>query len=235
MKIIRNEKLIKRNGRIGGWLLFGATAILFGGLYLNINSVSKTDSKYLTPMLIAFAAGILLMQIALYFVNRYGGNPRKDQILDTSLKGLPGDYTIYHFTTPAAHLLVGPAGIWALFAYRQRGVISYQKNRWRIINGGFLQVYMSILGGEGIGRPDLESENEIEAVKKLLAKTLSENEIPNVRAALIFYNDAMEIQTDDAPIPALKIKQLKDFIRQKAKEKPIGQNQLAAVKAALPE
>jgi hypothetical protein len=31
------------------------------------------------------------------------------------------------------------------------------------------------------------------------------------------------------------LKQLKDFMRQKAKEKPINQAQLAAVKAALPE
>jgi hypothetical protein len=33
----------------------------------------------------------------------------------------------------------------------------------------------------------------------------------------------------------MRLKQLKDFLRQKAKEKPISQVQLAAVKAALPK
>jgi len=40
---------------------------------------------------------------------------------------------------------------------------------------------------------------------------------------------------EDAPLPALKIKQLKDFMRQKAKDKPISAAQLASVKSALPE
>ena len=72
-------------------------------------------------------------------------------------------------------------------------------------------------------------------MRKLLAKSMSEVEIPNIQAALVFIHEAAEIQADDAPIPALKAKQLKDFMRQRAKEKPIGQMQLAAVKAALPQ
>ena len=40
---------------------------------------------------------------------------------------------------------------------------------------------------------------------------------------------------EGAPLPALKVDQLKGFFRQKTKEKPITSAQLAAVKAALPE
>jgi hypothetical protein len=68
-----------------------------------------------------------------------------------------------------------------------------------------------------------------------LAKSLDENEIPSIQAALVFTNDAANIQAEGAPMPALKLKQLKDFIRQKAKERPISTTQLAAIKAALPE
>ena len=80
-----------------------------------------------------------------------------------------------------------------------------------------------------------KAEAEIKAVKKFLAKNLSENEIPDVQAALVFFNEHAEIQADGAPQPAMKLEQLKAFMRQKAKERPIGQIQLAAVKAALPE
>ena len=98
-----------------------------------------------------------------------------------------------------------------------------------------MQAYMSIFGQEGIGRPDLEAEGEIAAVHKLLAKKLNEGEIPTVQAALVFMHDEVDLQVADAPLPAMKIKQLKDFMRQKGKEKPLGQIQLAAIKSALPE
>jgi len=176
-----------------------------------------------------------MTQIGMYMGNRWGRSPRPDELIDTALKGLPGDYTIYHFSTPVPHLMVGPAGVWALIPYRQRGVLTYQKNRWRLGGGGFMQSYMSLFGQEGIGRPDLESESEIRNLVRHLAKNLDEHEIPRVQAALVFWNEQVDIQVEDAPLPALKIKQLKDFMRQKAKEKPIGQMQLSAVKAALPQ
>jgi hypothetical protein len=81
----------------------------------------------------------------------------------------------------------------------------------------------------------MEVEGEIREVKKLLAKSLGESEIPQVQAALVFMNEQVDIQAEGAPIPALKLKQLKDFLRQKAKEKPISHIQLTTVKAALPE
>jgi hypothetical protein len=113
--------------------------------------------------------------------------------------------------------------------------VTYTRNRWRVGKGGFMQAYMSIFGQEGIGRPDLEAEGQIISLRKLLGKSLGENEMPNIQAALVFMNEQADIQVNDAPFPALKLKQLKDFIRQKAKERPISQTQLAAVKAALPE
>ena len=72
-------------------------------------------------------------------------------------------------------------------------------------------------------------------MRQLLAKSLAESEIPEVRAALVFMNEQVDIQAADAPVPAMRLKQLKDFLRQRAKEKPISPVQLTAVKAALPE
>lgn len=233
MKIIKNEKLIKRNSKIGNWISISALVVLGGGMYFSI-----TNSQNVQLVVYSFAAfivGFILTQIGMYMGNRWGRSPRPDEQLDAGLKGLPGEFSIYHFVAPAPHLLVGPAGVWVLIPYRQRGMVIYEKNRWRVRQGGFLQSYMSIFGQEGIGRPDLEADGEIIALRKFFAKSLDENEIPNVQAALIFMHDAVDLQVEDAPLPAMKIKQLKDFMRQKAKERPITQMQLAAVKAALPE
>ena len=38
MKIIKNEKLIKRNGKIGNWISIGALIILGGGMYFSISN-----------------------------------------------------------------------------------------------------------------------------------------------------------------------------------------------------
>lgn len=233
MKIIKNEKLIKRNSKIGNWISISALIVLGGGMYFSI-----TNSQNLQLVAYSFAAfivGFILTQIGMYMGNRWGRSPRPDEKLDAGLKGLPGDFSIYHFITPAPHVLVGPSGIWVLIPYRQRGVLTYTKYRWRISSGGFLQSYMSIFGQEGIGRPDLEAESEIAALQKLFSKSLDENQIPDIQAALVFMHEQVDLQVEDAPLPAMKLKQLKDFMRQKAKERPIGQLQLAAVKAALPK
>ena len=235
MKIIKNEKLIKRNSIIGQWTSIAALLVLGGGMYLSFSASASTKPNMITYSIVALVLGFILTQIGMYMGNRWGRSPRPDEKMDASLKGLPGDYTIYHFVTPASHVLVGPSGVWALLPYRQRGVVTYTKNRWRVGNGGFLQAYMSIFGQEGIGRPDLEAENEINAIHKLFTKKLSESEIPEIKSALIFMNEEVDLQVDGAPLPALKIKQLKDFMRQRAKEKSISAVQLAAVKSALPE
>ena len=230
MKIIKNEKLIKRNSTIGNYLSLGALVVLGIGMYI---SIKRTD---LFPYaLVALMAGFIMTQIGIYMGTRYGRSPRPDEKLDAGLKGLQNEFSMYHYTTPASHLMVGPAGVWLLFPYHQRGQVTFRKNRWQMSGGGFLQGYMRIFGQEGIGRPDIDIDNETRALKKYLSKQMDENEIPEINAMLVFTSDEVEIEAADTPVPAMKVKQIKDFFRQKAKEKPIGQTQLAAVKAALPE
>lgn len=230
MKIIKNEKLIKRNGRIGQWTSLGALAVLGLGMYI---SFTRTD--LFVYSIAALLVGFTLMQIGMYMGNRYGRSPRLDEKLDAGLKGLQNEFVIYHYMTPASHLLVGPAGIWILMPYHQRGQVVYRKNRWRLSGGGFLQAYMRIFGQENIGRPDLEMEGEANAVKKYLAKQLGEAEVPEINALMVFTSDDVTIDAEGAPVPAMKLKEIKEFFRKKAKEKPIGQMQLAAVKAVLPK
>ena len=230
MKIIKNEKHIKRNGQIGNWLSLGALVVLGIGMYI---SVERTD--LFVYALFALLAGFTMTQIGMYLGNKYSRSPRPDEKLDAGLKGLQNEFAIYHYSTPASHLMVGPAGLWLLFPYHQRGQVTYKKNRWQMSGGGFLQGYMRIFGQDGVGRPDLEIENETRQLRKMLAKQMDESGIPEINAMLVFTSDDVEIEAAEAPIPALKLKQIKDFFRQRAKEKPIGQTQLAAVRAALPE
>ena len=148
MKIIKNEKLIKRNAQIGQWTSIGALAVLGLGMYISFN---RTDLFIYS--IAALLIGFTLTQVGMYMGNKFGRSPRPDEKLDAGLKGLQNEFSMYHFIAPASHLLMGPAGIWVLLPYHQRGEVTYSKNRWRNRGGGFLQGYMRIFGQESIGRP----------------------------------------------------------------------------------
>jgi len=228
MKIIKNEKLIRRNGRIGQWTSLGALAVLGAGMYISI----KKPEHFIWAMA-ALLAGFSMSQMGMYYGNRWGRSPRPDELLDVALKGLPGEFTLYHFATPASHLLLGPAGVWVLMPYHQRGTIYYQKNRWRVKGGGLLQGYMRIFGQEALGRPEIEARNEVDALIKALARQMGESQLPPVQAALIFTADEVQVEPGDSPLPAMPLKKLKDFMRQKAKDRTLPPLALSSLQTIL--
>ncbi len=230
MKIIKNEKLIARNSKIGQFTSLGALAVLGIGMYI---SFQKPELFYYS--IAALIVGFMMTQVGMFFTNRWGRTPRPDEQLDASLKGLPGETIIYHYVTPVSHLLVGPAGIWILMPFHQRGKVTYEKNRWKLSGGGFMQAYMTIFGQEGIGRPDLELENQIESLKKFFSKKMEGDEVPEIKGVLVFTSDQIEIDDTDASIPALQIKKLKEFVRQKSKEQSLGSLMLQKITSALPQ
>jgi hypothetical protein len=228
MKSIKNEKLIKRNATIGNWTSLAALAVLGLGMY-----ISFTRTELFTYSLIALVLGFTLTQIGMYMGSKFGRSPRPDERLDAGFKGLQNEFVMYHYTTPVSHLLVGPAGAWVVMPYHQKGQVEFKKNRWRIRGGGFLQSYMRIFGQEGMGRPDVEIENEIRALKKYLAKNMDESEIPEINALIVFTNENVDVDANDSPIPALKLKQVKEFVRQKAKEKKLSADTTNKLKSVL--
>lgn len=226
MKIIKNEKLIERNGKIGQYVSLGALVVLGGGMWL-----SFSRPELFTYSLISLFVGFIMTQIGMYMGNRWGRSPRPDEKLDAGLKGLHSDFNMYHFVAPASHMLVGPSGLWVLLPYHQRGRIEFSKNRWRMSGGGFIQTYMRIFGQEGIGRPEQDAANEVSTLKKFLAKKLEGNEIPEIKPILVFTNDEVDLNAGDSPIPAMNLKQLKDFLRQGAKSRSMSNEQIRKISA----
>ena len=229
MKIIKNEKLIQRNGKIGQAVSLGALIVLGIGMY-----ISFSKPEWITYSVICLILGFIMSQVGMFMGGRWGRSPRPDEKLDTALKGLHSDFNIYHYSSPVNHLLVGPSGAWVLLPYHQRGKISYEKNRWKMRGGGFLQSYMRIFGQEGLGRPDLEAENEVQILKKFLAKKMDESDIPEIKPILVFTTDDVELDAGDSPIAALKLKQLKEFMRQGGKSRMLSSQQITELTNLFP-
>jgi hypothetical protein len=220
MKIITNEKLIKRNKRIAQIASMSGLVVLIGGMIISFQRQDLINISFAS-----LVAGFILSQIGIYFTTRWGRSPRPDELLNQALKGLDAKYAIYHFIVPAAHFLVGPAGLWVLMPRHQRGTITFKKGRWRHSGGGFVQSYLKLFGQESLGRPDLEIENEITHMDKFLKSRLpEETELPPIQGALVFTSDKIEIQIneEETPLaPTLTLNKLKEFMRKTAKNKSI--------------
>ncbi len=231
MKIATNEKLIKRNRLIAQIASIAGMVILIGGMFISFRRQDLINYSFA-----ALIAGFVLSQIGIYFTNRWGRRPRPDELLNQSLKGLDSKFSIYHYTTPAAHFLVGPAGLWVLMPRQQRGTISVYRGRWRHAGGGALQTYLKLFGQESLGRPDLEMQNEIEHLQKYLQRKMPDQELPDIQAALILTHDKVEIKIDGdetPPAPTLHLGKLKEFIRKTAKNKPVSLEKILQIQQTL--
>ncbi|MBK9208396.1 MAG: hypothetical protein IPL71_08880 [Anaerolineales bacterium] len=114
-------------------------------------------------------------------------------------------------------------------AYHQRGKVAFEKNRWKLSGGGVMPAYMRIFGQESIGRPEIDAENDVRTLTKFFAKTMDENSIPEIKPILVFTSDEVELEAGDSPIAAMKLKQLKEFLRQGAKSRVLTMQQIAKI------
>lgn len=221
MNIIRNEKLIKRNGRIAQITVVAGLAVLAAGMF-----ISFRYKEQVTLSMGALLVGFLLSQIGIYFSNRWGRRPRPDELLDASLKGLDSKYTLYHYSTPVSHLLLGPAGMWLLLPYHQRGTITFSKGRWRQSGGN---LYLKIFAQESLGRPEMDVVNEMSRLQSHLVKNLPEEQFPDLKAALVFTNPRTVINVPDdveAPAETVTLGKLKETIRKQGKNKGLSPEKL---------
>lgn len=212
MKIYRNQKVIQRGKIKGVSSGFLAILILGGGIYVNFQYQNGGILSFL-----ALVFGYLLSQVSVFYTNRFGRSPRLDEQIDQALKGLDDRYGLYHYQSPVSHLLVGPAGVWILLPYIQRGRITYEeeKQRWKRVGGN---LYLKYFAQDSIGRPS----REIQKGKKKLARFLDNIPgitTPEIKAALVFTDENAQVEAENAPSPTLHINQLKKMVRKEAKGK----------------
>lgn len=206
MKQITNEKLIKRNKRIGNITSIVGIAILAAGLILNI---SPTPTK----TLISFGAliiGFIVAQVSTYFVTKFGRSPRFDELIAENLAKLNNKYAFYVYSSPVPMLLVGPYRLWIPTPISASGEIYYDK-KWKQKGGSFL---LKLFGQEKIGRPGLDVEANEKQIREFLDKHFKDSEFPPIKSILISMNPKAEIRNvEDAPTPIVTSDALRRTIR----------------------
>ncbi len=231
MRVVTNEKFIARNARIGRYASVASIIILGAGVYLTL---TRPDLVTLTFALLI--VGFILSQVGIYFGNRWAKPPRVDVQISAALKGMGRSYTLYHYATPASHLLVGPGGVFVIVSRFQRGTITYKKGKWRQ-HGGLMLWYWRIFAQEGIGRPDLEIKAEVDAVSEQLRQHLDAEDyeaLQPIKPILVFTNPSVELKdVEEAPVPTVKIDDLKATVKRLARDTRLTGEQLKRIRAAL--
>jgi hypothetical protein len=233
MNIQRNDALIKRNARIAQMTMLAGLVVLGGGMYVSFTDPDQTKVGW---SLAALAIGFILSQVGIYYLNRWGRKPRPDEQIDKALKGMDRKFTLFHFTTPASHLLVGPTGLWVLLPYYQRGTITYSKGRWRQKGGGLFLSYLKIFAQEGLGRPDLEIESEVRAVGVELKKRLPDESLPPITPVLVFTHPLAVLdisKEDNPPAEAVKLADLKKLVSKSVKGRTLSVEKARQIEDAL--
>lgn len=228
MRIITNEALIERNARIGRYTGIGGLLVLAVGAY-----ISFTNTDLILWSWAALIVGFGLAQVGIYYGNRWGRRPRMYELITRELKGLDQNYTLYHYYTPASHLLVGPCGIWVIFPFYQRGIITYEDGRWRQKGGGLILAYMRLFAQEGLGRVEWHIQGELEALERYLKARVPEEAWSELQAVLVFTNDQAVVDADDAPYPTVPLRKLKEVIKKSAKNAPLSLPKVKAVQDAI--
>lgn len=231
MKLVINEKYIKRNKLIGQITTFGSLAILAIGLMF---AFSKEMSKILYSYG-ALIVGFILSQVGMSYTSRFGRSPRFDEIFSSMFEKLRHDYSFFVYSSPLPMVLIGPCGIWIPVPLQAAGKISYSDGKWRQQGGNFM---MKLIGQEGLGKPEAEIKSNTEILQKYLqSQGIASEELPPIRHIMVVVLKSTELgDVTEAPIPVVHLTDLKRYIRREDRENcttPLSEEQLGKLNEVM--
>jgi hypothetical protein len=227
MRIISDDKLIRRNTAIGKYSLWIGTALLVGALVINLLAFSRPqDVSLITYVIAAFFVGFTLTNIGTLFNNRWGRRP--DRGLSEALKGLDDRFTLYNYRLGAPHVLAGPSGVIVLHPKYQVGPVVYDGKRW--LNPGARRMMFGLFNPDPLGNPVAEAAGDVESFNRFIKKRAPDLPVAP-QALIVFLNPRAELDAKDAAIPALHVKQLKDYLRKLPKDAALSNANLTRLEA----
>ncbi len=213
---------VRRYSRLGNALSLAGLALMIAGIVL---ALTRQEEFFL--VLAASFSGLTLSQIGMILRNRWGRQPRMDQVLDEALKGFDDRYAIFHYLLGASHALFSPAGAFALCTSDADGEIHYRDGAWVRV-----RPRPSLLTRSRLQRlPDPASQ--VNADARRLASTVQrllrlQEEFP-VQPILVFVHPGAQLSVEGAPFPAVHLKKLKPYLRSLPRARALTPGQIAAL------
>jgi hypothetical protein len=219
MQHYANNTLIKRNGRLSRGMIY-----LGLGLTIAAAIIVFREPNFVLLALILMLTGGLISQIGTALFNRFGREPRMDQIIDASLKGLDDRYAIFHYLLGTDHVLVTPEGVFSIIPRLEEGEINYRDNKWYHKKPrGRLTVRNRERALRGFEK---EAFREANSVEQSLQKNLESGDDINVQPLVVFVAKEVNLDLGETTLLATHRKKLKDMVRSLERGKSLEKNEI---------
>lgn len=235
MRIVIDEKKVKRQALIGRVALFGSLAILLGGLLLTLfgqqlgifelENLGLFYLVYTTVLVVGFGVS----RIGMHYGNRFLAANRPEMVLREHLKGLDRKFALMIFKLPADYVLIEPGGVTVFIVKTQGSKVEYKNDRWRL-RAGILNFWLG--RDEPLGNPSDEAKEALSKINAIFTEKIPELRIP-LRAIIVFSNPRVKLDLDTLPYPVLAPDGLKEYIRGESKLKELPNSIQRKIRAAL--
>jgi len=223
MRIVANDRLIKRNRKNATRLFFFSLVVLIFGFFIANapffgvgEPEDMTTQLYLVGMPLILIVGFTSTMISVRLTNLWIRQPRPEAAITESLKGAVNkNSALYHYLhLPARHVLISPQGVFVLVTRFQDGRVTVKGKKWRVVKGP-LGTLFTLFRLDGIGNPNLDAEQAASYIRSIIEEY--DNTIP-VTPLIVFVDPRVKLAVEDPVIPVLhtdsKIKpNLRDYIK----------------------
>ena len=212
MRVTVNEPLVAKRSSRGRRIMILGFAVMLVAVVLSFNELSLLRSYGI------MVVGLVLINIGLYYGGKWMRDPREEQILDKSLKGLNHGSRLYSYLLPSDHVLLASPGFFVLTLKFQDGRITAEGDKWQrhLSLGSSLRALFE----PRLGNPGQQALKEASKVESWVKEHLPDAEVP-VRPVVVFVNPKAKLQLEGASVPAVALDDLKAFLRTALKDKPL--------------
>jgi len=238
MRVYANNETITKKGKLGRRMSVAGLLILGLGMLISYapvmiqkwidagNPLAQNafmrwlyQGGWLYLSMIALIGGFILGQIGNSYMRRFLRPKRPDMVIAKALKGFDDRNRLYVWASPIDLVFVGPAGIYAIVGKDLAGQVE-------IIDGkvktpfSFRKI-LFFFNDESGGHPLAEAQVAAEKLEKWLQAQLGEDAQVVVKPLVVFTNDKVNLMVSDPDAPVIPYKQLKSYLRNQLKNKPI--------------
>jgi hypothetical protein len=195
----------------------------------------------------ALAIGFMLASIGSYYINRFARRrwpgsrlfERPDEVLERAMKGFDDKYSYFAMSLPVGYALAGPNGVTVFAVRSDKGRVIVNGDKWRE-PFSFGRIF-TIFAREGVGNPGREIAEQAEKIRTILNAANGESEPvatadltkTPIDGAALFLNSEVQLELNNPSTPALRADQVKDYLRNRAKEAKLNNATQRALLAAL--
>lgn len=210
MKIIADDRYIARRKRIGDFGILGGFAVLgIAAILTFVIAPTLPAIQYL--VFGAAGVGIVLFFAGSYYGDRFTGPLAHHLVIPKALKGLDRRYVLFQHTLSVPSVLLGPDGLTVIVVRSQAGEVTYTDGKWH--HRQKAKFWREFGGQERVGQPQMELGYRIERIHRHLKKNLDGQDVP-VRGIVVFVHPDIQLNLeDDPPVPTLKLRELKAWLR----------------------